>query len=102
MTNLNIGDGITVKLYTDQHAYTLTEIKGNKVIAQRDKAIRLANPIFNGMHCINSHDIKYNYEQDPNGETIKIRIKKDNTMHVMSQSGYTIMLGRHEYYDYNF
>lgn len=94
-----VGDGITISLYTDAHAYTIVKRTANTITIQRDKATLKEGfkPEFIGCHCVNNYEQEYDYEANPKGETKTLRWSKKN-----GNWGESASLGRHEFYDYNF
>lgn len=103
MHDIKIGDGITEVLYTDRHAYTVIKVTPKGFRSQRDIATRLTAPEiipggFSGV-CVNASEIAYNYEPNPTGQIITCRLHKDGKYY---HGARPIVLGRHEYYDYNF
>ncbi len=101
--NIKVGNGCTVKNYTDREAYTIIEISESKQTAyiQRDKVTRLTDPIHEGFRVINNHQIEYTYEPDPEGNIFKIKANKDGQYYI---PGHQVIIfdGRSEFYDYNF
>lgn len=102
-----VGDGITINLYSDSHAYTVIKRTPKTITIQRDKATLDPNYqpefVIGGFaaHCINMHDQAWIYEKDPKGHTM--------TLHWSDKLGgwktpykNLAIIGRHEFYDYNF
>lgn len=103
-TAWTVGDGATVVLYTDRHAYTVIKVTAKTITIQRDKAI--ADPGwtpdftpggFLG-HTSNDRDRAYTYEADPEGGTLVARLTKTG----WRTGGRRVLPGRHEFYDSNF
>ncbi len=100
------GDGVTVHLWSDAHAYTVIKRTPSTITIQRDNAT--LNPNFKpewiaggfAGHCTNQDEQSYTYERNPNGEKITLRFSKKwgRFMYL----GKAITIGRDEYYDYNF
>jgi hypothetical protein len=101
-----VGDGATVKYWTDAHAYTVVKISpsGKTVTIQRDKAIpdpnwkRDFSPGGFMGHTSNDRELTYTYEADPQGATRTVRL----TQKGWASSGQRVTKGRHEFYDSNF
>jgi hypothetical protein len=92
MYNVKVGDGVTLKLWTDQHAYTVISRTQNTITIQRDRVKR-------------SKDFTkelqfYEYKPNRNGRTIVLYW---SGYHWRTPRGFTaVLLGRHEYYDFKF
>lgn len=106
---IEVGDGVTMYLYSDRKAYTVIAKTAKTITIQRDKAIR--DPGFKpewvpggfSAICTNSEDQKWTYERDPNGEIVRCRwSEKYGRYQTGSDGSIAIGRGRHEYYDYNF
>lgn len=106
---IEVGDGVTMYLYTDRKAYTVIAKTAKTITIQRDKAIR--DPKFKpewipggfSAICTNSEDQEWTYERDPNGEVERCRWSEKNGRYQTGSDGsIAIGRGRHEYYDYNF
>lgn len=101
--SIKVGDGVTVLCWTDRHAYTVISVSPKGFKAQRDKVTRITKPEFipggfSGI-CTNNNEIKYEYEKDPSGHIISVRLRKNGFYQYGNQK---LSSGRHEYYDYNF
>ncbi len=104
-----VGDQVTVHMYTDALSHTVIKRGKADVTIQRDNVERLDAPEitpggFAG-HCINQHAIRYNCTPDTDGarQTYTRRkngrwVRKGEPMH----NGPSISMGSHEFYDYNF
>ena len=103
---LQVGDGVTIHLYTDAEAYTVIKRTASTITVQRDKAIRDPNfkPQFDvggfAGHCTNQNEQTYTYERDKNGSTLTLRFSKKYGRFMYLEKA--IGIGRHEFYDYNF
>ena len=103
---LAVGDGVTLRYYSDREAYTVIKRTASMLVVQRDKATLDPNfkPewIAGGFagHCTNQNEQTYTYERDPNGSIKKIRFSKKYGAFMFCDK--PIMVGRHEFYDYNF
>lgn len=94
---LEVGDGVTITLYSDSHACTVIKRTPKTLWAQRDKAFRTDH---NGM----SDCQEYAYESDPHGHIYKCywSDKYGCFIYGGSKDGKAVSTGRHEYYDYSF
>lgn len=106
--NVQVGDGITLRVYSDCHAFTIIARTEKTLTIQQDKATLKNNwkPEFvhGGFtaHCTNQNEQEYDYEKDEKGQILKIRWS-DKKSYWNAPRGYAgISLGRHEFYDYNF
>jgi len=94
-----VGMGATMLLWSDRHAGTVVEVKGKRLVWQRDKATRADTY---GMSDCQS----YTYEANPEGETEAFTLRKNGEWvreGSSMKSGTTLGLGyRREYYDYSF
>lgn len=105
--NAKVGDGATVKLWSDRHAGTIIKVTKKTITIQRDKAT--LDPSFKpewipggfAGHCTNQDEQTYTYERNEKGETYTLRWSKKYNRY--GQPGNLIALkGRREFYDYNF
>ena len=103
---VEVGDGVTVHLWSDAHAYTVIKRTAKTITIQQDEAI--LDPDFKpewipggfAGHCTNQDDQAYTYKRNPRGEVLTIRWSdKYNAWRYLDKS---LTMGRHEYYDYNF
>lgn len=101
-----VGDGITIHLYSDSHAYTIIKRTQKTITIQRDKATlkedfkpEIIPGGFAG-HCVNNYEQDYDYKRDEKGAT-KVLHWSEKNGNWKSKSG-SVSLGRHEFYDYNF
>ena len=90
---LEIGDGVTVHLWSDAHAGTIIRRTGSTLWIRRDRAIRTDS---NGM----SDCQEYRYEPNEAGTIYTARWSKKYSRFLFG--GKSITIGRHEYYDYTF
>lgn len=103
---LEPGDGMTLYLYSDSHAYTVIKKTAKSITLRRDKAI--LDPAFKpdfipGGFCgtvTNQHEQRYTYEPDPGGDVIRAFWSERYMCY--RWNGLSIGPGRHEFYDYNF
>jgi hypothetical protein len=91
-----VGMGATLLMYSDRHAYTITEVKGNKLWAVEDKAIRTDS---NGM----SDSQSYRYEPGT-GKPELFSLRKDGRWHEgTTLKGTVLQIGeRDAYHDFGF
>lgn len=106
---IEVGDGVTMYLYSDAHACTVIARTDKTLTIQRDKATRDLSfkpewvPGGFSAICTNSGDQKWTYERDPDGEIIKCRwSEKHGRWQTGSDGSIKIGRGRYEHYDYNF
>jgi len=106
---VKVGDGITMCLYSDSHAYTIIKRTAKSITCQRDIAIR--NPDFKpefvaggfAGHCTNQDEQTYTYNRDLNGSIDTFRwSEKHGCFQGGSDGSIKIINGRYEFYDYNF
>ena len=106
---IEVGDGVTMKLYSDAPAYTVIAKTAKTITIQRDTATLDPNfkPewIAGGFagHCTNQDEQTYTYERNPEGE--KVRCYWSERLGCYTTGGdqsIRIRRGRHEFYDYNF
>lgn len=106
---IEVGDGVTMYLWSDAHACTVIAKTAKTITIQRDKAIRDPNfkpewiPGGFSAVCTNSEEQEWTYERNPDGEIIRCRwSEKYGRYQTGSDGSIRIGRGRHEYYDYNF
>lgn len=106
---LEVGDGVTMHLWSDAHACTIISKTAKTLTIQRDKAIRdpAVKPewVLGGFSaiCTNSDEQSWTYERDPDGEIIRCHwSEKNGCWQAGSDGSIRISRGRHEHYDYNF
>ena len=92
MYDVRIGDGVTLKLWSDQQAFTVISRTQNTITIQRDAVKRTKD---------STKQLQfYTYKPNPKGKTITLRWSGE---HWRCPRGYSaVLLGRHEYYDYDF
>lgn len=106
--NLKVGDGVTCKMWSDAHAFTVIKRTAKTITIQQDEAIlskdfkpEIVPGGFAGV-CVNMYDQSYTYERNPNGATYTCRWS-DKLGGFKNPLGYgCVCIGRHEFYDYNF
>ena len=109
--DLNVGDGCTVYLFSDAHAYTVVHKTAKTMKIQRDRAILL-----NGMNSDAEDKLeftpggfvghtsgtqRYEYFRDTNEAIVTVTKRKNGTWKV-ARSSSRVRPGRNEHYDYNF
>lgn len=107
--NVKVGDGVTIVLYSDQHACTVISRTAKSITVQQDKAILDPNfkpeiiPGGFAGHCVNQEEQTYTYEPNPNGRISTYRWSdKYGQFRSTGDQSIKIINGRYEYYDYNF
>lgn len=90
---LEIGDGVTVHLWSDAHACTIVARTKTVLYLRRDKAIRTDR---NGMSDCQA----YRYEPDDSNEIFRVNWSRKQKRFLYL--GNAVTVGRHEYYDYSF
>ena len=90
---LEVGDGVTINMWTDSHACTVIKRTPKTLTCRRDHAIRTDDY---GMSDCQS----YRYEPDENGAEYTAHWSKKNGCFMWC--GKPISVGRHEYYDFSF
>lgn len=106
--NLKVGDGVTCCMWTDKHAFTVIKRTAKTVTIQRDK-VTLSKDFhpeiipggFAG-HCVNQNEQTYTYERDPHGEVYTCRWSDRLGGFKNPYKDSRLVIGRHEFYDYNF
>lgn len=102
-----VGDGATVCLYTDRHAYTIVKVTPSSLVLQRDKVTLAADwkpeSIPGGFfaHTTNNGSQRWTYAADPDGQRIRVRWRPSRGRFATS-GGSRVIAGRSEFYDYNF
>lgn len=100
------GDGASVRLHTDAHAYTVIRVSpsGKTITLQRAKATldpewkpEVIPGGFAG-HTANDRTQRWTYEPDPDGAVTTARFTRSGWM----RQGQRVSHGYYEYYDHNF
>lgn len=105
-SELEVGDGVTVVLYSDRNAYTVIKRTPCTITIQRDNAILDPNfkpDIIPGGflgRCINQDEQNYTYERNESGAKLTLHFSKKYGRFMYLDRA--ILIGRHEFYDYNF
>ena len=103
---VKVGDGITISLYSDAHAYTIIKRTATTITIQRDKATLKEDfkpeiiPMGFAGRCMNNYEQDYDYERDEDGST-KVLHWSEKYGNWITKGG-SVSLGRYEFYDYNF
>lgn len=101
--DIKVGDGVTLMMWSDAHAYTVIGRTAKTLKIQRDKATLKPDfkPEFDAFYCTNNKAQEYDYERDEEGAVVTVRWseKKQGFYDIC---GSRITDGRHEFYDYNF
>lgn len=107
--NVQVGDGVTICLYSDRNAGTVIKRTAKSITVQRD--IATLDPNFKpefvvggfAGHCTNQNEQTYTYERDEEGSIETFRWS-DKYGRYCGGGDQTIKIinGRHEFYDYNF
>lgn len=108
LKNIEVGDGITINLYSDSNAYTVIKRTKSTITIQRDKVV--LKPEFKPEFieggfshiCTNQNDQDYDYERDEDGRILTLRWSDKYNTWSTGNHGSSVSLGRHEFYDYNF
>lgn len=104
---VEVGDGVTVCLWSDRHACTVIKKTATSLTVRRD--IATLDPSFKpewiaggfAGHCINQNEQTYSYEPDETGTVYRFRWS--NKYGTYGQPGdLQLIKGRREFYDYNF
>ena len=120
ISNLNVGDGVSVSVYTDIDAYTIVKKTPTTITLRCDNAVLINREalVFHAggfaAHCENQADQRYTYEADPEGYEIKITLRRwsdedgnerrkwkkvGNDTHARGGNAYA---GRRKFHDFNF
>lgn len=120
ISSLNIGDGVSVSVWTDCAAYTIIKKTPTTITLRADKAELLNRDelVFHvggfAAHCENQHVQRYSYEADPQGVEIKISLRRwadeeGNECRKWKRSGTRTFegggnayAGRRAFHDFNF
>ncbi len=102
--NADIGDGATVHLWSDAHAYTIVKRTPSTLTLRRCKCTPTFTPEWEiggfSAVCLNNDSQTWEYEEDENGEIIIAHWSKK--FNRFRYDGMTVTPNRHEFYDYNF
>lgn len=106
---IEVGDGVTMCLYSDAYACTVIAKTAKTITIQRDNA--KLDPNFKpefipggfAAHCTNQEDQRWTYERNPDGQITRCYWSEILGMYTTGgDRSIKIRLGRHEFYDYNF
>lgn len=103
---LQVGDGVTLNLWSDKHACTVIKRTAKTITVQQDTAT--LDPNFKpewvaggfAGHCTNQDEQTYTYERNLKGRTYTLRFSNKYGRFMYLEK--PISIGRHEFYDYNF
>jgi len=90
---IEVGDGVTLNLYSDSHAATVVRRTDKSLFVKRDTAIRT-----DGLGMSDVQEYRYERDNDAPEERCIWSEKRGCFM----WCGKTVSVGRHEYYDYTF
>lgn len=82
VSELNVGDGVTVSSWTDCYAYTIVRKTPTSMTLRADKAELLNGHELKFLaggfaaHCVNQEVQLYSYEQDLEGHVVKITLRR--------------------------
>jgi len=104
--NAQVGDGVTVHLWTDAHAYTIIRRTAKTLTLRRCKATR-ANGFkpdfipggFSAV-CLNNEDQEWEYDEDLNGKIVQAHWSQRKHGFYVNRE-LIVTPGRNEFYDYN-
>ena len=105
--DVKVGDGVTVRYWSDAHAGTVIARTARSLTIQRDKATLSPDFIpefIPGGFCgtvVNQNEQTYSYEPDPKGCIYKA-FWSEKKRGFYADKCLRICKGRHEFYDYNF
>lgn len=106
---IEVGDGVTICLWSDMEACTVIARTKCTLTVQRDKATRDPNwkpswePGGFSAICTNNDDQKWLLERDPNGRVERCYwSEKYGRWQTGGDGSIHVIRGRHEHYDYNF
>jgi hypothetical protein len=121
ITALAIGDGVSVKSYTDVDAFTIIAKTATTMTLRQDAATLLNRDelVFHAggfaAHCSNQRDQRYSYKADPEGHVIKISLRrwsdpegnerrkwKRANSGALHDTGGNAYAGRRKFHDFNF
>lgn len=104
-----VGDGATVCLWSDRHAYTVTARTDKTLTLRRDKATLLNNVNSGEKDALQfspggfvghtSGTQRYSYAPDEQGQIVKARLTKRGWQTACKER---VCAGRSEHYDFNF
>jgi hypothetical protein len=118
--DLQVGDGVSMTIYTDAHAYTIIKRTAKTITLQEDNATLINGDKLHfhiggfAAHCSNQHEQKYDYSPNPNGAIVKIsrrewvdgagckRVKWKRSGSDTRSPGNAARPGRRKFHDYNF
>ena len=104
-SEIAVGDGVTIRFWSDAHAGTVVRRTKKMLVVRRDKATLSPDYkpewVVGGFSaiCLNQDEQSYTYEPDENGTEYRVYAGRDG---IFRYEGKPIRIGRHEFYDYNF
>ena len=120
ISNLNVGDGVSVSVWTDIDAYTIVKKTPTTITLRMDDAVLINRDELNFhtggflAHCDNQSEQRYEYTTDPDGYEIKISLRRwsdedGNERRKWKRSGTKTLeaggnayAGRRKFHDFNF
>lgn len=84
ISNLSVGDGVSVSVWTDIDAYTIVKKTATTITLRSDNAELINRDDLNFVaggflaHCDNQSDQRYEYAADPEGHEVKITLRRWN------------------------
>lgn len=117
---LNVGDGVSVSVWSDVEAYTIIKKTPKTIVLRSDNAVLVNREdlVFHAggfaAHCENQHDQRYTYEPDPEGFEVKITLRRwtdedgnerrkwKKVGNQTFQQGGNAYAGRRKFHDFNF
>lgn len=120
ISNLNVGDGVSVSVWTDIDAYTIVKKTPTTITLRADDAVLInrdnLNFVVGGFlaHCDNQSEQRYEYTSNPDGHEVKISLRRWNDeegnerrkwkrsgTRTFEQGG-NAYAGRRKFHDFNF
>jgi hypothetical protein len=120
ISNLNVGDGVSVSVWTDIDAYTIVKKTPTTITLRADDAVLINHDDLNFVaggflaHCDNQSDQRYTYTTNPDGYEVKISLRRWNDEEGNErrkwkrvrtgtfEQGGNAYAGRRKFHDFNF
>ena len=109
INNVNVGDHVTVCLYTDAISYTVVKKTNRTISVQKDHQEIdhekwKPNIIPGGFagYCVNNYEQTWKVKSNTNAPIDKFFAGKDGFFKSKGSRRKDIILGAHPFYDYNF
>jgi hypothetical protein len=120
ISNLNIGDGVSVSVWSDIDAYTIVKKTATTITLRSDNAELINRDDLNFVaggflaHCDNQSEQRYTYTPNPEGHEVKISLRRwddeeGNERRKWKRSGTKTFeqggnayAGRRKFHDFNF